>query len=289
MRCDLDTAFAMIAGENDPGTRDVAVWAGKASKPSHRFQAYLFHNGRMWLAKMTAGDDAQLANEYAALTHIKQRFRETNLEHSVPRDVRFQPRVLVQEWCRGIHAVEIIVRQRRLPWGAQGLTAVCDRIIDWLANFHRMTRTAPEPTMTSAVQAYGGMHGDFKPSNVLLADGTLTVVDWELWVAEGPQLFDLFHFLTYFALTCAGSNGLDGFVEAFERRSWIAALIRHLILRYRAAIGALPLAVAPAYIEYLDLNLRRRADLGMTNDGYFLQEIRNYMHYARHIPYALAE
>lgn len=58
-------------------------------------------------------------------------------------------------------------------------------------------------------------HGDFTPWNLLLQGNQLCVVDWELYRAELPGLYDLFHF-HYQSLTLIGNRGYGAVRQALD-------------------------------------------------------------------------
>lgn len=71
-----------------------------------------------------------------------------------------------------------------------------------LDKLDRLMQSLNEETRVSVAAA----HGDFTPWNIMLNESKLVVIDWELYRAELPGLYDLFHFL-YQSKTLLGNQG----------------------------------------------------------------------------------
>lgn len=181
------------------------------------------------------------------------------------------------------------------------LTGCCQAVIDWLAEVQRPARAARAiwferlverplrsfeaifPLASEEMEALQRTwelvaplrdadlplvfeHGDLShPNLMLLRDGGLGVVDWELAEPEGLPAYDLFFFLTYaaFALRNARSNGdyLAAFHQAFFGRS---AWARPYVAAYARQLHLAPGLLTPLFVlcwaRYLTSLLLRLGD-----------------------------
>jgi Phosphotransferase enzyme family len=245
---------------------DVAVWAGKPLKENKRFFAYSNMGGALWFVKIDDTDDGSLTRELEALRLVHAIARGTPLASSIPVPGQSGGGVLLQSFVDGISLTRLAVQARR-RWRRRALKRAATQAIDWLVDFHRLG-ARPGADGQSATERMGMLHGDFKPSNVLVsAQGNISVVDWEFLVGDGLQVFDAFQFVTYLGLTCAGRADTMGFSQTFVERNWISAIVRSLLCRYVQALGCPAEPLATAYAGYLDFLTERCAALGVRDSG----------------------
>lgn len=245
------------------GPGGVAIWAGKPDKIGRRLFAYAAGPSGDLIAKVALPDDPWLPKEHDAIALLRTRLHGTPVLAALPEVVCYEHPVMVQRVVRGKALTEIMLHGERRPAVAREAFL---RTVEWLVAFHRAT------TIGDA-SGIGWTHGDFKPSNVFLTQDTLSVIDWEL-AQTGWQEFDFWHLATYAGLNAAGANTWEAFRRVYIEPSWIAAMIRDG-LRVYAGRDAMPPDALAGFRRYLDAVLARRAELGLSNDRYFLDEIRN--------------
>lgn len=243
------------------GPGGVAVWAGKPDKIGRRLFAYAAGPSGDLIAKVALPDDPWLPKEYDAIVALRAILEGKPMVAALPEVTRYEHPVMVQRVVPGKALTEIMLHGERRPAAAR---EAFRRAVIWLAAFHQATIIGP---------GRGWTHGDFKPSNVYLTRGSLAVIDWELAHA-GWQEFDFWHLATYAGLNAAGANTWTAFSRVFLESTWIAEMIRDGLHLY--ASSATPLSDAfVGFRRYLDTVLARRAELGLSNEGYFLSEIRD--------------
>lgn len=274
--CYLDRAIRLVRDAGGAAVDDpprLAVFAAKPVKFGSRLYAYLRDRaGDIWLAKVAVPDDPLLEREYEALSKLATALT-SRMAGTIPAKVAFEAPILVQELRKGRSLYQELSSRHRDQAAMKGLRRNARICIDWLVDFHESTaHTVQGSTLL------GWVHGDFKPSNVLLAnEGEITVIDWELFAERGNQWADLFHFITYLALTGATADRLAAFREAFEGSGFKNDLIRELLMRYVTARRLGPGELQNRHIDYLDFVLERRRSLGLSNEGYFAESIRDYL------------
>jgi aminoglycoside phosphotransferase (APT) family kinase protein len=129
------------------------------------------------------------------------------------------------------------------------------------------TRTLVEPLRSLALPSVFE-HGDLShPNLILLKDGQLGVLDWELADPQGLPAYDLFFFLTYaaFALTDARSSGahLPAFQTAFwGKQPWAAQYITAYAQRLQLPATALKPLFVFSWLRYLTGLLMRLDNAG---------------------------
>jgi serine/threonine protein kinase len=243
----------------------LTVWAGKPDKIARRLFAYgLDGGGTVLIAKIGEHGDRWLEHEWATLADLRMRLSK-DVGEALPDCVRYEDPILVQRWREGVSLTEVLVKARRARDRTKAASAL-HSAIDWLREFHNATAIRP---------AFGGCHGDFKPSNVLLASNRVSVIDWELY-AEAPQEFDFWHLAAYAGFTCAGRHDLAGFRAAFVEPTWISRLVRECWEHY-ADPAARQDSGFERFRAYVNAALARRASFGLQNEGYFLAAIRDWL------------
>ena len=238
----------------------LALWAGKPDKIARRLFAYAAGGSGDLVAKVALEDDPWLPKEHDAIVRIGQQLASSPIADTLPHLVRYEHPVMVQRLVPGRSLTELLLHGRRRPAVAR---RGFERAVSWLAEFHRAT---------ASTGSGGWRHGDFKPSNVLLTPRTIGVIDWEL-ADSGWQEFDFWHLATYAGLICAGANTWAAFKRVFIDPSWISDMVADGLRSYAPAAGTGD--HYPQFRRYLDDVLRRRAGLGLSNDGYFLSDIRS--------------
>lgn len=161
------------------------------------------------------------------------------------------------ELCGGFHAVSAelgrIPGYSRKPWDLDGLTGAEplwgdprrfakteeDRaVIDTaLANVR-----AELEALGTGPEAYGVIHSDFTPENVLLSPGGMTLIDFDDF-GEGWWLFDLATVLFWYHWHPRGEEFAEALIEGYERRFPIPEAAR-------AALGGLVVARALTYFGW---------------------------------------
>jgi len=246
----------------DVPVRGLAVWAGKPAKIGRRLFVYAAGRDRDLVAKVALHDDPWLSREHAAIAALREILGATPAGAALPAAIRYEHPVLVQPFVPGLALTELLLRGRR--GGTARKTFL--QTVAWLSGFHRCTASTDG-------DGRGWTHGDFKPSNVLIDEGRIGVIDWEL-AGEGWQEFDFWHLATYSGLTCAGGgNSWAAFSRVFLEPTWISALVAEGLKRY-LGVEAVPRNAAMQFQRYLDDVLDRRTVLGLSNEAYFLDEIR---------------
>ncbi len=99
------------------------------------------------------------------------------------------------------------------------------------------TRAIAEPLRSAGVPRVFE-HGDLSAPNLLLDDGQVGVVDWELGNPEGLPASDLFFFLTFVAFARARANSTARCRTAFRRTFFLdGGWPRTWITRYASRLG----------------------------------------------------
>ncbi|HEV8338502.1 MAG TPA: hypothetical protein VGR25_02455 [bacterium] len=291
----MSTPFELIAHLLDlealAARPPFVVWSGKPPKPRWRYYAYAAAAGKVWLAKIGPPDDPRLANEHAALRAAGAALAGTALAGSLPADAQYREGCLIQEWLAGVPAIDLILRYRRWSVARPRLEALCLRIVEWLATFHRAARGEAD-----GAAGIGRIHGDFAPSNVLIDPrGGLHIVDWELSDPAETQIFDLFHFLTFLTLSCGGADRRESFRRGFLTPTWLSAIVRRCFGHYHDLLGDSAVgrgdaggALRGAYERYLAFILARRADLGLANEGHYGRDLDEALTRWPGVPYVFA-
>jgi hypothetical protein len=249
-----------ICGVMNVAPAGLAVWAGKPDKIGRRLFAYASGASGDLVAKVALENDLWLGREHRAIVQLGQHLAGTRIADALPHLVRYEHPVMVQRLVPGRSLTELLLRGRRRPDVAR---RGFERAVSWLGEFHRAT---------ASTESGSWRHGDFKPSNVLLTPRTIGVIDWEL-ADTGWQEFDFWHLATYAGLICAGANTWAAFKRVFIDPSWISDMVADGLRRY-----APPAGIGDPYTHfrrYLDDVLYRRAGLGLSNEGYFLNDIRS--------------
>ena len=244
----------------------LTFWAGKPDKLGRRVFAYgADAAGTIHIAKIGRDGDRWLEREWTTIHDLRQTLDGHAIADALPDRIRYEDPILVQRWREGTSLVQILLGAR---WRIGRPRAVMSLavVIDWLRDFHRAT---------SGGNGIGVCHGDFKPSNLIVSRGRLAVIDWEL-SGEGRQEFDFWQLATHVALLYSFSHGSVSIERAFFQPTWIGRTLRSSWARYcgNDTEGALPL---DRYAEYVDWALARRASLGLQNDGYFLETVRDVL------------
>jgi len=110
-------------------------------------------------------------------------------------------------------------------------------------------------------------HGDLSHPNImLLSDGTLGVVDWELADPRGLPAYDLFFFLTYAAFAVQNARKSDDYLAAFQAAFFgPAAWARPYIVDYARRLDLPLLTLTPLFVlswaRYM-ISLLQRLDAG---------------------------
>ena len=216
-------------------------------------------------------------------------------------------------------------RGRSLRWlcppvrkGWRGrLLAGASAAMEWLASFHRETRTgaaradniaaplrdprlrermsatgvAPLEAAIAAVAQTGEApiamtHGDFVPENVLWDQGGIAIVDWEWSQAEGPALADTLMFPTALALLLDPTRRatletrVAAYRAAFFHTGWFAEAWRGLLARYCEATATetrLLPAVYPAVLASMATRDERTVGLASGTDQLFQAVLTAYL------------
>jgi hypothetical protein len=276
----IERLLVHLPGASVGHAQHVAVWAGKPPKPFKRFYVYQeTSDGRLWLTKVATGGDALLTNEARALVWLADRLRATDLAATVPRAVKSHDNMLVVEWVSARSLVEGILRARRWAPARGYLAARCAAVVGWLARFHQLTGRGA---------GVGAIHGDFRPTNILIgAQDELIVVDWELFSPEALQVFDLLHFATHVGLGCIGGDIAHGMQWGLLKPTWVSELVNALIKQYFLQMGRRPDDLVAVYHEFLRFLRDRRRGLGLANEDHFITELQRLMQQATAPPYAL--
>jgi aminoglycoside phosphotransferase (APT) family kinase protein len=112
-------------------------------------------------------------------------------------------------------------------------------------------------------------HGDLSHPNImLLSDGTLGVVDWELAEPRGLPAYDLFFFLTYAAFAVQKARKSDDYLAAFQAAFFgPAAWARPYVVDYARRLDLPLLTLTPLFVlswaRYM-ISLLRRLDADQT-------------------------
>jgi hypothetical protein len=261
-----------------------AVWAGKKGDVGRRLFVYSSPNRELQFAKVSVRNDGQLLREYQNLVLVGDALRGTELETSIPPHPIFGDSTLVQTWLPGLPVTDLLVRSRRSMLARYRARRVSLTVVRWLARFHAAMRGRVEGPR----RLIGGVHGDFKPSNVLIARSGLSVVDWELFEQSADQCFDLFHWTISFGLTCGGALGRSDIERAFVGPSWIARTIRASIAEYFQQRGVAIPNLRDGLNSYAEAVLKRRAGLGFLNEGHFMHDIQQLLCVDHKAPYAFS-
>jgi aminoglycoside phosphotransferase (APT) family kinase protein len=262
----------------------LCVWAGKEDKIGKRLFVYRMTNEGLRLAKAGEGGDVHLRREYDNLVAVTKALAGTPLASSIPGRPVFSESSLEQDWLPGTPVTDLLVRARRSHRARRLAHRASLSAVRWLSDFHTHVRShSGEGTSMS-----GGVHGDFKASNVLVYRDRISVVDWELFEPEQDQHFDLFHWTTSFGLTCTGSLEMAAIEWAFVSDSWIARAIQDTLDAYFQARGRSVEGLERAFQRYIDDVFARRTRLGLSNDDHFLHRVRQTFSNARCLPVSLS-
>ena len=238
---------------------------------------------------------------------------------SVPRVVAYEEyanrAVLVETGLEG-HPIDLRARQ-----AVPGI----ERVIDWLVDVHTATlrpsstvagwyqRTALDPLEVLARMAGSGPierelidrtamladtireselplvfeHGDFSPPNILvLRDGEVGVVDWEMADPQGLPGSDLFLFLTVAAFARDRAHDERGYLSSFHRAFFGAsAWARPYITRYARRVGLSHHLLVPLFVlcwsRYVTA-LGGRLQHVARSDGSLATRTAEWLHSNRH-------
>lgn len=226
------------------------------------------------------GDDRLIAREAANLRAAEACVEEES--GSIPRVVAFDESathpVLLETALCGRPLNPAAMRRHRRQY--------CRKVVDWLIDFQRRGRTPAEndpdwyerlverPLQRAAqrlrmegeelallerTRAIGSLlkeqelplafeHGDLSdPNLLLLGDGSVGVLDWELARPKGLPGCDLFFFLTYAATAgCSAVRGpLDRFRETFFK---YRISTQTIVRRYTAGLELDPAVMKPLFV-----------------------------------------
>jgi aminoglycoside phosphotransferase (APT) family kinase protein len=266
------------------GPTPLCIWAGKEEKIGKRLFVYRMTNEGLRLAKAGEDGDVHLRREYENLVAVTKALAGTPLASSIPGRPVFDESSLEQDWLPGTPVTDLLVLARRSQRARRLAHRASLAAVRWLSDFHRHVRSDDfEQTSMN-----GGVHGDFKASNVLVYRDRISVIDWELFEPEQDQHFDLFHWTTSFGLTCAGSLEVAAIEWAFVSDSWIAHALQDTLHEYFRARGRAVEGLEQAYQRYIDDVFTRRTRLGLSNDDHFLHRVRQTLANARTVPVSLS-
>ena len=276
---DIITIVNHVGGTfNCTRTDQFIVFSAKPVKITTRLFVYVTDTlGKRWFAKISLEDDERLKREDFALQQISTRCRGSTLEKTVPMLYGYRHSIFVQEFLDGVPFSKLTGHHDfGPPWKSQ-LQQRCLNVIEWLVEFHALQTNAKRFDRLSNTLPQGMVHGDFKPSNILIGkENHLQVIDWELFEENGVQIYDLFHFLTYFVLTNKGGNRVEAFKHGLIYETWLSQFIGELVRKYCVAFNISVEVLREAYLEYLRFVLERRVKLGLSNKGHFMKEIQDY-------------
>jgi len=111
-------------------------------------------------------------------------------------------------------------------------------------------------------------HGDMcHPNLLLLQEGKLGVIDWELAEPHGLPTYDLFFFLTYAAFAQQDVTTLPQYISAFHtaffgRSAWARPYVRAYARRLRLASHLLTPLLVLCWVRYLASLLTRLGEIG---------------------------
>lgn len=178
------------------------------------------------------------------------------LKATLPRVLRFEEALLVVSGVPGRSAY-LDMRGSLTP--SRYVDAHFAVAAEWLAAFHDATRSRVTSVIDGVEVPHSALHGDFWSRNVLTdARGSVSVVDWEHFVAAGSPFVDLFHYPLTYGLSYPWNIGY-GYVEpeaafrkTFVETNRVSRAVRRYLHDYCDRAGLPHALLAPALREYVE-------------------------------------